>query len=52
MGLIREEFGNWTAKLNREIAELVSEPNIIEEIKSARLYWIEHRERIGEDQVA
>ncbi|CAH0399288.1 unnamed protein product [Chilo suppressalis] len=33
-----------------ELENLVSEPNIIEEIKAARLRWLGHVERMGEDR--
>ncbi|CAG9112619.1 unnamed protein product [Plutella xylostella] len=44
------EDGEWRQRYNREIENIVSEPNIIGEIKSSRLRWLGHVERMGEDR--
>lgn len=52
LGTIKREFGNWWARFNREIKELVSEVNVIGEIKSGWLRWLDYVERMGVDRAA
>lgn len=35
---------------NQEIEDLLAEPNIIEETKAARLLWLGHVVRMGDDR--
>ncbi|XP_063529640.1 uncharacterized protein LOC134740914 [Cydia strobilella] len=49
LGPIRREVGSWRVRKNLEVEELVGEPNIIGESKAARLRWLGHVERMGED---
>ncbi|KAI5635541.1 hypothetical protein NE865_11715 [Phthorimaea operculella] len=50
LGPTRRDDGSWRVRKNRELEELVAEPNIISEIKSARIRWLGHLERMGEDR--
>ncbi|KAI5631634.1 hypothetical protein NE865_15650 [Phthorimaea operculella] len=52
LGPTRRDDGSWRVRKNRELEELVAEPNIIGEIKSARIRWLGHLERMGEDRAA
>ncbi|KAI5635421.1 guanylate kinase domain-containing protein [Phthorimaea operculella] len=50
LGPTRRDDGSWRVRKNRELEELVAEPNIIGEINSARIRWLGHLERMGEDR--
>ncbi|KAI5633037.1 hypothetical protein NE865_14255 [Phthorimaea operculella] len=52
LGPTQREDGTWRSRKNLEMEQLISEPNIIGEIKSARLRWLGHVERMGEDRAA
>lgn len=49
LGPNKGEFGHWSTRFNTEIEELVSESNIIGEIKSIRFPWLGYAERMGEE---
>ncbi|PSN43995.1 hypothetical protein C0J52_16482 [Blattella germanica] len=42
------ENGKWRIRTNEEVLEQYGQPNIIQEIKSARLRWLGHIERSDE----
>jgi hypothetical protein len=44
----REEDGSWTKLHNDELHNLYSSPNIVRVIKSRRMRWAGHVERMGE----
>jgi len=46
-GPIKEENGLWRIKTNGELDELIKWKNIIRFIKSQRLKWLGHVERLG-----
>lgn len=50
LGPTREVDGTWRIRKNQEIEDLVGEPNIMGETKSARLRWLGHVERMKEDR--
>jgi hypothetical protein len=50
LGPAKKEDGGWRMRKNREIEEMVNEPNIIGETKAARLRWLGHITRMGEDR--
>lgn len=50
LGPTKRQDDSWRIKTNAEIADLVSEPNIIGATKSHRLRWLGHVERMGEDR--
>ncbi|CAG9127431.1 unnamed protein product [Plutella xylostella] len=52
LGPTRREDGSWRVRKNQEIEDLISEPNIIGQIKSQRLRWLGHLQRMGEDRAA
>ncbi|CAG9116720.1 unnamed protein product [Plutella xylostella] len=52
LGPTRREDGCWRVRKNQEIEDLISEPNIIGQIKSQRLRWLGHLQRMGEDRAA
>ncbi|XP_073956550.1 uncharacterized protein [Choristoneura fumiferana] len=49
LGPTRQVDGAWRVRRNVDVEDLVGEPNIIGESKSARLRWLGHVERMGED---
>ncbi|KAI8423280.1 hypothetical protein MSG28_014305 [Choristoneura fumiferana] len=51
-GPVKRDDGTWRIRKNREIQELVAEPNIIAVTKSHRLRWFGHLLRMGEDRAA
>ncbi|KAG7309934.1 hypothetical protein JYU34_004449 [Plutella xylostella] len=52
LGPTRREDGSWRVRKNQEIEDLISEPNILGQIKSQRLRWLGHLQRMGEDRAA
>jgi len=46
-GPTKEENGLWRIKTNEELDELIKRKNIIRFIKSQRLKWLGHVERLG-----
>ena len=46
--MLKEE---WIIRTNVELEQMYSSPNIIADIKSRRLRWLEHVQRMGEEQV-
>jgi len=46
-----EETGKWNKLLNEELKELYYSPNIVRLIKSRRMRWARHVERIREMRV-
>lgn len=50
LGPVRRDDGTWRVRKNQEIEDIISEPNIISETKAARLRWLGHVERMGEDR--
>ncbi|CAG9118642.1 unnamed protein product [Plutella xylostella] len=52
LGPTRREDGSWRVRKNQEMEDLISEPNIIGQIKSQRLRWLGHLQRMGEDRGA
>ncbi|KAJ0179056.1 hypothetical protein K1T71_005831 [Dendrolimus kikuchii] len=50
LGPTIKEDGSWRVRTNSEIEDLMAEPNIIGEIKSHRLRWLGHVERMEEDR--
>jgi hypothetical protein len=44
----REEDGSWRKLHNNELHSLYSSPNIVRVIKSRRMRWAGHVERMGE----
>ena len=44
------ERGQWWKRYNRETEELCNEPNIVNVIKSSRLRWAGHVERMDENE--
>ncbi|KAI8437978.1 hypothetical protein MSG28_010638 [Choristoneura fumiferana] len=52
LGPVKRDDGTWRIRKNREIQELVAEPNIIGVTKSHRLRWFGHLLRMGEDRAA
>jgi hypothetical protein len=44
----REEDGSWRKLHNNELHSLYSSPNIVRVIKSRRMRWAGHVERVGE----
>ncbi|KAI5639582.1 reverse transcriptase (RNA-dependent DNA polymerase) domain-containing protein [Phthorimaea operculella] len=51
LGPVKNEDGIWRIRKNKEIEDIVREPNIIGESKAARLRWLGHVERMEEDRV-
>jgi hypothetical protein len=52
-GLKRDEVtGDWTKLHNEELRNFYSSPNIIRMIKSMRMRWAGHVERMGETRNA
>jgi hypothetical protein len=47
----REEDGSWRKLHNDELHDLYSSPNIVRVIKSRRMRWAGHVERMGEGRV-
>jgi hypothetical protein len=47
----REEDGSWRKLHNDELHDLYSSPNIVAAIKSRRMRWAGHVERMGEGRV-
>ncbi|XP_073967395.1 uncharacterized protein [Choristoneura fumiferana] len=52
LGPTKQVDGAWRFRRNVDVEDLVGEPNIIGESKSARLRWLGHVERMGEDRAA
>ncbi|KAI5637686.1 hypothetical protein NE865_08080 [Phthorimaea operculella] len=50
LGPVKNEDGIWRIRKNKEIEDIVREPNIIGESKAARLRWLGHVERMEEDR--
>ncbi|KAM3957800.1 putative transposon-derived protein F52C9.6 [Aphomia sociella] len=50
LGPKRQIDESWRVRKNREMEELVAEPNIIGKYKAARLRWFGHLERMEEDR--
>lgn len=50
-GPVQEE-GIWRIRMNSELYVLYGEPTIVAEIKSSRIRWLGHLERMSEDRVA
>jgi len=46
-GPTKEENGLWRIKTNEQLDELIKRKNIIRFIKSQRLKWLGHVERLG-----
>jgi hypothetical protein len=47
-----EVTGEWGKQYNKELRDLYSSPSIIRIIKSRRMRWAGHIERIGEERNA
>jgi hypothetical protein len=47
----REEDGSWRKLHNDELHSLYSSPNIVRVIKSRRMRWVGHVERMGKGEV-
>jgi hypothetical protein len=50
-GSKREEDGSWRKLHNDELHSLYSSPNIVRVIKSRRMRWVGHVERMGRGEV-
>jgi len=49
---MEEITGDWRKLKNEEFHDMYSSPNIIHVIKSRRMRWVGHVERIGENKYA
>jgi hypothetical protein len=51
-GPTQKENGEWRLKTNEELENIISHENIVRHIKSERLSWLGHVERMPDGRVA